>query len=127
MCLTMLAFKELQGHESKYLTERINERTSQAPSVPRTSWKTTAVEVGYGIGGSSLFAGLWQRFGPKKWPVMHGMLFSMGLWFLSSKAKVPHLPSREATRGVRLASGITSHLIYGAVLGAEAGKIRQRG
>lgn len=84
-----------------------------------------AIEVGYGMVGAAVFARLWQRFGPKKWPVMHGMLYSVGLWFLSSKAKVPHLSSLEPTRGGRLSSGITSHLIYGAVLGAEAGKIRQ--
>jgi hypothetical protein len=85
---------------------------------------TTVAYESYGVAAASLFACLWHKFGPKRrCPLVHGMLFSLGWWGLRSKGWVPGLnlmPSPKRDHPGRVVTNIASHLVYGAVLGANA-------
>ncbi len=129
MTLVMLSFRESRSHRGKQAPEKISEELIKGLSGKKTPQServlaTAIAHEGYGIAAASLFACLWQKFGPKrKWPVFHGMWFSLGLWFVSYKGWAPGLnlmPSPGRDRPGRVAANIASHLAYGAVLGANA-------
>jgi hypothetical protein len=135
MSLVLLGLRSGRTHRGKHppekVTEGIIERISGRKLNDRERLLATATaHEGYGIAAASVFALLWERFGPRrKWPVIHGMLFSLGLWFVSYKGWVPGLklmPSPKRDRRGGVATNIASHLAYGAVLGANARKLEAR-
>ena len=132
MGLVMLGLRSRRTHRAKHppdkVTKGIVERipgsklNKHAPMLA-----TAAAHEGYGVAAASLFALLWERFGPRrKWPVIHGMLFSLGLWFVSYKGWLPGsnpTPSPTCDHRRRVATNLASHLAYGAVLGANARRL----
>ena len=125
----MLGFRLSRAHRGKHPPEKINERiggtiSGKKLTEPERALATLVVHESYGVAAASLFASLWERFGPKrKWPVIHGMLFSLGLWLLRYKGWLPGLklrPSPERDHPGGVAANIAAHLVYGGVLGAQA-------
>ena len=132
MRLVKLGLRPSRTHRGKHAPEKVTEGIIEKISGGKWSKKermlvTVAAHEGYGIAAASLFALLWERFGPRrKWPVIHGMLFSLGLWFVGYKGWVPRLNlmrSAKCDRRGGAATDIASHLAYGAVLGANARKL----
>lgn len=132
MSLVMLAFRVSRNHRGKHPPERITPGASKPFSGNSLHHgerllATAIAHESYGVAAASVFACLWQRFGPRRrWPVIHGMLFSLGLWWVSYKGWVPDLnlmaqPRRDRPGGV--VANVTGHLTYGAVLGANARKL----
>lgn len=133
MSLVMMGFRVKRTYGGKHPPEKITQGSTDAIAGKKLTRQermlaTVMAHEGYGVAAASVFAGLWQKFGPKRrWPVVHGMLFSLGFWFVSYKGWVPGVklkPPPERDRPRRVIASVAAHMAYGAVLGANARKLQ---
>lgn len=136
MTLVMLGSRLSRVHQGKHPPEKSAEKSTEGIIEPvsgrrlshgERAFITAVADESYGVAAASLFACLWQRFGPRRnWPLLHGMLFSLGLWALRYKGRrrgLRLMPSPKCDRPGRVITSVAAHLVYGAVLGANARKL----
>jgi len=85
---------------------------------------SSLAHLGFGAAAGSLFGALERGLRVPGPPVLAGMVFGSGVWFVSYVGLLPALglmpPPREDRPG-RPQAMLLAHLVYGAVLGALVG------
>ena len=110
------------------ITERALERIGgrEAPDAA-VAPLTVLVHVGFGAAMGAAFTLLHRRVARGVPPAAAGIAFALGVWALSYKGWAPALglmPPAERDRPGRPQTMIAAHIVYGAVLGALAGRRR---
>ncbi len=85
--------------------------------------------VGFGAAAGSLFGALERGLRIPGPPVLAGMLFGAGVWFVSYQGWVPALgimPPPDKDRPGRPEAMLLAHLVYGAALGVLVGGAPRR-
>ena len=101
------------------ITARLLDRAGGSRSRETQDAAATALHFGFGGGAGALFGATAARL-PLP-PVLTGIAFGAGVWFVSYSGWVPALgimPPPERDRPGRPQTMLLAHLVYGGVLGA---------
>ena len=131
MSAVMLSAKKLgiQGeHPPKHITKGLAKGLIKSSLPERNlSLISGAAHLGFGMAAGLLFAVAKRQFAWKR-PVLGGVAYALGIWFVSYKGWVPKaglMPSAEEDRPGRVATMIAAHVVYGATLVAGINELEK--
>lgn len=122
MSAVMMSAKKLgvQGeHPPKRITQGLAKSLGKLSLRGKNlSLMAGAAHLGFGMTAGLLFAAAQRQFAWKR-PILYGVAYGLGIWFVSYKGWVPKaglMPSAENDRCGRVATMVASHVVFGATL-----------